>query len=65
MFNNGIFFLLFIPINILIKNNNTHMAHGLNPSAKPIKIDIIGIVKFFNSIVLPKIDILCVVYSLI
>ena len=35
-------FLSFIPINILIKNNNTHIAHGLNPSTKPINIALIN-----------------------
>ena len=49
--NITIFFLSFIPINILIKNNKTHIAHGLNPSTRPIKTAITGKVNFLVSTV--------------
>ena len=49
----NIFFLSFIPIRTLIKNNNTHIAQGLNPSINPIiteadKIDIFFKLTFFH-----------------
>ena len=37
-----ILFLFFMLNNIVIKNINTHIAHGLNPSIAPIIIDKIG-----------------------
>jgi hypothetical protein len=51
-----IFFLFFILNSILIKNINTHIAHGLNPSINPINNEINGKDTLFalNFIVLPK-----------
>ena len=40
--NINIFFLSLVPSKIFIKNNNTHIAHGLKPSINPNNIDING-----------------------
>ncbi|MFV0250126.1 MAG: hypothetical protein ACK5HP_03740 [Bacilli bacterium] len=49
-------FLSLVFINILIKNNKIHKAHGLNPSTKPIAIVIIGSEKS-TTLISPKIGI--------